>query len=70
MRLNNYSCNYRFPKLTLKILLTTVESALLGRRLSGSAVLLDHFIWNGTRQYVRVQNYTGSFGQKFGLLGQ
>ena len=25
----------------------TVESALLGRRLSGSAVLLDHFIWNG-----------------------
>ena len=25
----------------------TVESALLGRRLSGSAVLLGHFTWNG-----------------------
>ena len=27
--------------------LITVESALLGRRLSGSAVLLGHFTWNG-----------------------
>ena len=25
----------------------TVESVLLGRRLSGSAVLLGHFTWNG-----------------------
>ena len=28
-------------------LTNTVESALLGRRLSGSAVLLGHFTWNG-----------------------
>ena len=29
------------------ICLYTVESALLGRRLSGSAALLGHFTWNG-----------------------
>ena len=39
--------NPRMVQIRTLRLTYTVESALLGRRLNGSAVLLGHFTWNG-----------------------
>ena len=39
--------NIEHATYAMELELYTVESALLGRRLSGPAVLLGHFTWNG-----------------------
>ena len=49
---------------------STVESALLGRRLSGSAVLLGHFIWNGITSVRTCTKLHRLIGPNIRFIGQ